>query len=147
MLPGGALVDFGADAQRLDLLDLPPTPAGAVRFHNPDMKGVSMDAPEITRAMAARTREAPTVLRIRPMAGLRTPRVLVDIQMPGGAVVVFTLVRRQRGALELRAPQAADGGPGVLLSQREGNRLASIAIEAALADPRALDALKRRTMP
>lgn len=100
----------------------------------------------ITRAMGARARDAPTVLRIRPMGGLRTPRALVDVQLPGGLVVVFTLVRRQRGALELRAPQAADGGPGVLLSKRDGNRLATIAIEAAQADPRAMQALKRRTM-
>lgn len=105
-----------------------------------------LSGPKITRAIRPRTREAPRVLRIRPLSGLRTPRVLVDMQLPGGAVVVFTLARRQRGALELRAPQAADGGPGVLLNTREGNRLASIAIEAAQADPRALQALKRRTM-
>ena len=111
------------------------------------MRDDILSGPTITRAMGARAREAPTVLRIRPMAGLRTPRVLVEMKLPGGPVIVFTLARRQRGALELRAPQAADGGPGVVLTQREGNRLASIAIEAAQADPRAREALKRRTTP
>jgi hypothetical protein len=100
-----------------------------------------------TRAIGARPREAPTVLRIRPIAGLRTPRVLVDIQLPGGPVVVFTLARRQRGALELRAPKASDGSPGVRLSRCEGNSLAALAIDAAQADPAARDALRRRTMP
>jgi hypothetical protein len=89
------------------------------------MANDALSGPEITRAMGARARETPTVLRIRPMAGLRTPRVLVDIRLPGGPVVVFTLARRQRGALELRTPLAADGGPGVLLDKRIGDGLGS----------------------
>ena len=100
-----------------------------------------------SRAMGVRTREAPTVLRIRPMLGVRTPRVLVDIRLPGGAVVVFALARHQRGRLELRPPKAADGSPGVLLTQRAGERLAALAIEAAENDPVSRNALKRRTMP
>jgi hypothetical protein len=113
-----------------------------------DMTSNWSDTPsKITRATGARTREAPKILRIRPMTGLRTPRVLLDIQMPGGVVVVFTLARRQRGTLELRAPAAADGGPGVLLDKRSGHRLADLAIAAAQNDPAAREALKRRTMP
>lgn len=110
------------------------------------MRDDGKSGPTITRATGARPREAPAVLRIRPMGGLRTPRVLVDIRLPGGTVVVFTLARRQRGRLELRVPQAADGGPGVLLDKRAGDRLADLAIEAAQGDPRALDALRRRVV-
>ena len=100
------------------------------------------ERPTNTRA-PARAREAPTILRIRPMEGVRTPRILLDIRLPGGAIVVFALARRQGGALELRAPQAADGGAGVQLTKKAGMRLADLAIQAAQNDPVARKALRR----
>ncbi|MGK7865619.1 hypothetical protein [Falsiroseomonas sp. E2-1-a4] len=52
------------------------------------------------------------------------PTVLVGIQMPGGAVVVFALPGPQRGALKLRTP-AATGCVRALVSARSGMRRAA----------------------
>lgn len=96
--------------------------------------------------LLGRKPRARAVLRLRPERRPRTPRVLVDMLLLGGLVLVFTLARRQRGALELRALQAADSGPGVVLNQREGGRLATIAIEAGQSDLCALHPLHRRVV-
>jgi hypothetical protein len=85
------------------------------------------------------------VLAIHPPAtALRTPRVVVEVQL-GPAVVVLTVARKRlRGRLEVRMPETRDGAPGVILPAEVQAEAEAAAMAAVRANPEAWRHLLRR---
>ena len=90
-----------------------------------------------TRAReGARVAAEVAVLAIHPPATeLRTPRVVVDVQL-GPLVLAVTVARkRPRDGLVVRLPLASDGGPGVTLPAPLLAAVETAATQAVRGDP------------
>lgn len=90
-------------------------------------------APRNARA-AAPARPSIRAVAIRVVPGDRTPRVVVEMQLPGGIVAGFTIARRRRGSIVFAPPQAADGGAGVVLPDEIAEEVEAAALDAAKRD-------------